>query len=56
MNMTDNELAKRIAELGEAFYDFCSGNDCDECEMEVFANEGVCSHAWVWKRMKEGEE
>ena len=51
--MTDKELAKRLAELGEAFHEMCmSRNCCEGCEMEAFGPEGVCSYAWVWKLLR----
>lgn len=53
--MTDKELANRLAELSDAFHDMCINRDCRGCEMEAFADEGVCLSAWILKRMKEEE-
>lgn len=50
--MTDNELAKRMAELCDDFREMCQARDCEGCEVEVFAKEGVCAHAWMWKRLR----
>lgn len=53
--MTDKEFAKRLAGLSDAFYEMCINRDCRGCEMEAFSVEGVCAHAWVWKRLREEE-
>jgi hypothetical protein len=53
--MTDKQLAKRIAELGEEFIDMCKSRHCWNCEMKAFAPECACAHVWIMKRMKEEE-
>jgi hypothetical protein len=50
--MTDKELAKRMSELCDAFKEMCQARDCEGCEMEAYAKEGVCCHAWIWKRLR----
>ena len=55
MKMTDKELAKRLADLCDAFRNMCSGmcHHCEKCEMKAFADEAVCCHAYVLKKMAE---
>jgi hypothetical protein len=50
--MTDKALARRLAELGDAFHEMCMSRDCEGCEMNAFAHEGVCCHAWILKRLR----
>lgn len=51
MKMTDKRLAKRLAKLCDSFNDMCVNRDCKGCEMEAFADEGVCQVAWILKKM-----
>ncbi len=53
MKMTDKKLAKRLAELYDEFHNMCVGRHCKDCEMKAFANECVCSLAYVLKKMTE---
>ena len=54
--MTDKKLAKRLADLYEEFHNMCVGLRCQDCEMNAFAKKGVCSLAYVLKKMTEVEE